>query len=188
MHLHVLPAGKMSSKTVVGNLLDYLVLKFGFPKRIHGALEEAEFTSNFIRKSLKNPTSHTAVNCPQIKKVSSQLSWLYWGFYWFLHDFIRQEVGLYLCLEGGEGLVMHLCFMWKSLKHTQWRCISLTFKLWIYLWGPRSSCWEIKTAEERSFWTHIKIFEKSDGEVESTGTRSAALLSGVSQREADLAN
>ena len=37
----------------------------------------------------------------------------------------------------------------------------------------------MKTAEERSFWTHVKIFEKSGGEVETTGARSAALLSGV---------
>lgn len=60
MHLNVLPEAKMSNKTVVGNVLDYLVLKFGFLKRICGALEGAEFTSNFIRKSLKTNISH---NC-----------------------------------------------------------------------------------------------------------------------------
>lgn len=58
--MHVLPEAKMSSKTVVGNLLDYLVLKFGFLKRICGALEGAEFTSNSIRRLLKNTVSH---NC-----------------------------------------------------------------------------------------------------------------------------
>lgn len=34
----------------------------------------------------------------------------------------------------------------------------------------------------------MKIFEKSDGEIESTGAPSAALLSGVFQRELDLTN
>lgn len=54
MHLHVLPEANMSGKTVVSNLSDYLVLKFGFPKRICGVLEGAEFISNFIRKFLKS--------------------------------------------------------------------------------------------------------------------------------------
>lgn len=74
MHLHVLPEANMSSKTVVGNLSDYLVLKFGFPKRIRGALEGAEFISNFIRKFLKSISHNCQLPTDQKGEQPTQLA------------------------------------------------------------------------------------------------------------------
>lgn len=53
MHFNVVPEAKLSSKTVVGNFLDYLVLIFGFLKRIHGAMEGTKLTRSFIRRFLQ---------------------------------------------------------------------------------------------------------------------------------------
>lgn len=74
MHLHMLPEAKLSRKTVVGNLLYYLVLKFGFLKRIHGALEVAEFTNNFIRKLLNNMSHNCLLSIDQKGKQPIQLT------------------------------------------------------------------------------------------------------------------
>lgn len=105
-----------------------------------------------------------------------------WGFYWLLHDFVRLEVGWSSCLEEVEGL---LCFF--VLCGRAWSISSDTaFCLPLYSeytsWDHEVRAEKRKPAEERSFWTHIKIFEKSDGEGKSARTHSAAFLSGDFQK------
>lgn len=73
MHLHVLPEAKMSSKTTVGNLLDYLVLKFSFLKRVCSALKGAEFTSAFTGKLLKTISLNCQLPTDQKNDQSTQL-------------------------------------------------------------------------------------------------------------------
>jgi len=74
MHLHILPEAKMSSKTVVGNILDYLVSKSGFLKRIHGALERAKATRNTIGKLLKNISHNCQLPADQKAEQPTRLT------------------------------------------------------------------------------------------------------------------
>lgn len=183
MHLHVLPEAKMSSKTIVGNLLDYLVLKFSFLKRVCSALKGAEFTSAFTGKLLK--TISLNCNCPQIKRTTSQLSCLriLLTFAWLCPTGSR----MILMFGRGGGIVMFLCFMWKSLKHIQWHCILLTFVLWIYLLRPWSSCWEKKASRRKKLLNpHQNIWKIWWGGKEHKNSQCSFLVRRLS--EIDLAN
>lgn len=180
MHLHILPEAKLSSKTVVGNLLYYLVLNFGFLKRIHGALEVAEFTSNFIRKLLNNMSHNCLLSIDQKGKQPTQLTILR---ILLISVWLCLMWSRHICSEGGEGVVILLRFMWKSLKHTQWRCISLTFKLWIYLWGPWSLCWEKENSRRKKLLNpHENVWKIWWGGREHRSPQCSPLVRSLSER------
>lgn len=184
MHLYALPEAKMSSKTTVGNLpLRLPCFEILFLEKGLWISEGGRIYKQLLWKVAKK-TSHTTVNCPQIKKMSGQLSWLR-----ILLTFA------WLCLTGSRMILMFgrregIVMFFVSCRRAWSIFNDIAFCLHLYseytLWDHEVRAEKRKSAEERSFWTHIKIFEKSDGEGKSTRTHSAAFLPEDSEK--DLAN
>lgn len=157
---------------------DYFVLKF--PEKGLWCSEGGRIFKQLLWKVAKN---HLTQLSTAHKSKRWAVSSAGWGFHWLLHDFVWQEVGRSLCLEEVKGL---LCFFVSCRR--AWSISNDTaFCLHLYSectpWDHEVHDEKRKTAEERSFWTHIKIFEKSDGEGKSTRSRSAACLSGHFQKK-----